>query len=398
MRYLSIGLMLACLSLPAWAVQADFTLRGQVRQQQASDSVLFPAEDGLALLGALDTSLEHKGLRLATTLWYEHRDEQNAYSLELSELFYDFSGASWQWSLGKKKLDWGLGYGFRPLDMFSPTSPLALYTAVAPGVWMASGDYFTEAGTFSLLCSQSQPDYAIADKPINPGLGCGGRYYHIGAEWEWQLLPHYDSQFKTRLGGSASRVVTDALEIHTSLLWQHRYSSPVFYPGHIEADYFVNPVVTEQKKGAWQALAGINYSTDSGINLIFEYWYDSRSPARAQWRELLDTATFQATHTEENPLYRHQLSAERQMFAAQNLFRHNLMLHLRLPGGRWRPELTLVANPEDGGLLASTEVQYYCATGHHLSLGARWYRGPAAAVYRQLDYGRTIYLGAELVF
>ena len=397
MRCLMIGLIWLAVYCPALAAETHFDVNSQVQAQQASGSALFPATDGWAQVEALDATVEYHGLRLAATAWREHERSWSDH-MTLSELFYDFNLGNFYLSVGKKKIDWGVGYGFRPLDMFSPVSPLALYTAVEPGVWQMSADYFTANSSLTLLCNQSQPTYRIAGRLVEPGFGCGGRYHSMDGSLGWQVIAHYDSRLKSRIGGSMVDVLGDALEVHAALLWQQRYDTPVFHPDRIGLDHFVNPVTTGSRRGAWQALAGITYTTRFQLSVIMEYWYDGRAPSRSQWRTLLATADMQATHAGENLLYSYQLSAERQMFATQNLFRQSFLLHLRMPLTHWRPQLTLVYNPQDGGFLVDGKLGYYWSGGNNVALGTRWYGGPRHAVYRQLDYGHTLYLNTELVF
>lgn len=396
MRYFSLLLLSLC--FPVLATDAHVNVRVQAQQLTASQSPLFPAEDSELLVNAIDLSLEHEGWRLAATAWGEKHEQQERQELELSEFFYDFSLADWQLSLGKKKIDWDVGFGFRPLDMFSPTSPLALYTAVAPGTWLIAGDYFSDKATLTLLCNESQPDYQIAGEDLAAGTGCGSRYYRYMGDWELQGVIHYDSQLKSRLGLSAQTVFSDALEFHASWLWQESYSAPQFHPENTELSSFQNPVTSDELNGASMGLLGVNYSTHFGLNLILEYWYDGRSPSDDEWQVFLNRVDQQADQLQVNPLIAHQLSAQRQMFSASNLFRHNLMLHLRSGSEQWRPRLTLLVNPEDKGLLLDGAISYHWPAGHSLSLGYRHYGGSTQSVYRQLENETTLYSGFELVF
>ncbi len=384
------------LATPSFAV--DVNWRSIVEQQQSSNSALFPAEHQWQTLQALDLAAEQNGVRVAATAWHQQVIGDGTSAVTLSELFYDFSLGDWQWSLGKKKLDWDVSYGFRPLDMFSPTDPLAVYTAVAPGVWQVQTEYLTEAGAYSVLCNQSRAEFAIAGKQIAGAWGCGTRWYQRLTDWELQLIAHYDAQLKTRLGFSAVSVLSDALEFHTSLLWQQRFMTSEYSAEALLANSFINPVQATWQQGAWQGAVGINYSFGSGLNLIAEYWYDGRSPADQEWRELLHQVPLQAAALNSDPRARHYLSAERQMFSSQNLFQHNVMLHLRAANDHWRPELTLVYNPIDPTLLINGKLCYAWADSQQLSLGFRRYSGHSAGIYRQLAFDQSIYLGAEFVF
>ena len=389
-------LLFSCMSGQSFAV--DLNWRALVEQQHSSHSSLFPADNQWQTVQALDLSAEQDGMRVAATAWHQQVIGDSTSALTLSELFYDFSQGDWQWSLGKKKLDWDVSYGFRPLDLFSPTDPLAVYTAVAPGVWQAQAEYLTEDGAFSVLCNQSRAEFSIAGQQIAGAWGCGTRWYQRLSEWELQWIAHYDTQLKTRLGFSAVSVLTDALAFHTSVLWQHRFITSEFSADALSASTFINPVQARWQHAAWQGVAGINYSFAAGMNLIAEYWYDGRSPSDQQWRDLLQQVPLQAAALQTDPRASHYLSAERQMFSSQNLFQHNVMLHLRAANEHWRPELTLVYNPIESTLLINGKLCYDLADGQLLSLGFRRYAGQSAGIYRQLAFDHSIYLGAEFVF
>lgn len=401
MKFFPIALKATIFAASAYAIPGfavDVNWRSIVEQQHSSDSALFPAENQWQTVQALDFAAEHDGVRVAATAWHQQWIGESTSAFTLSELFYDFSMADWQWSLGKKKLDWDVSYGFRPLDMFSPTDPLAVYTAVAPGVWQAQAEYLTADGALSLLCNQSRAEFSIAGEQIAGAWGCGTRWYQRLTDWELQWVAHYDAQSKTRVGFSAVSVLSEALEFHTSALWQQRFMTSEFSAEALLANSFINPVEATWQQGAWQGVAGINYSFESGVNLIAEYWYDGRSPADQQWRDLLQQVPLQAAALDSDPRARHYLLTERQMFSSQNLFQHNVMLHLRVANDHWRPELTLVYNPVDPTLLINGKLCYYWSEGHQLSLGFRRYAGQPAGIYRQLSFDQSIYLGAEFVF
>lgn len=391
--------LLCCVSLNVLG-NSSFTVRGQSRLQQESGSVIFPSEDESSHFIALDFQTEYEGFRLAATAWseYEASESEIENDLELSELFYDFSIEQWQISAGKKKIDWGVGYGFRPLDLFSPQNSLALYNAVAPGTWLVSGDIFTEDGVMTTICNESQPNFSIAGKLVNSGFGCGYRYYLYIDNWEVQGVVHYDSKLKTRIGFNALTVVGEALELHGALLWQQQYQTSQFSPAAVSDGSHSNQVEAFDSSSALQALIGINYSTNGGYNFILEYWFDGRSPSDKQWADFLSTAEDQSTLDIENRFTGYPSNSRQQMYSSHNLFRHNLMLYAQKKIGRWKPKITMLFNPVDASLLINPNISYHLDSGHSFELGARNYVGPQSSIYNQLEFDQTHYFELELVF
>ncbi|RUO26879.1 hypothetical protein CWE09_09370 [Aliidiomarina minuta] len=385
LNYVSV-ITLLTLSSPLLA-QVDSRLRVHVQDLHASHNTIFAAENTTSVFSALDISTEVDGIRVAATAYWLKQADKSQFDLKVSEAFYDFTLHNWYLSAGKKKLDWDVGYGFRPLDMFSPTQALAIYTAVPPGVFMVVGDYFTESGNTSVLCNETASYYLEDGRNVPKSSGCGGRYYHYFTGFEAQLIGHYDNKLGFRLGGNALKVIGNSLSLHSSLLWQQNYRSPVFDNQALtQTD---SAVVTSQwHSNSVQALLGFNYTFASGITVIAEYWHDGRAPHDKQWRALI-----QASQTSAQP---HQLMMMRSHFATQNLFRDNLMLHLRTSSGHWRPELTVLTNPRDNSLLINTRLCNKGLRSSQYCLGLRQYAGGSDSIYEQLSYNTTWYLNMEI--
>ena len=420
-----LSLMLAWLCPLSFAADVGGQLRMQAQVANASDSLIFTGQDKQTLFNALDVNIEAHNFRVAATAWHEKSwydapsavqsfdkttsassnldfgASQSNSNVELSEFFYDFHGEQWLWSFGKKKLDWDVGYGFRPLDMFSPTRALALYHAVSPGSWLISADLFTERGNITLLCNQSQENYQVAQKPVQVGWGCGGRYYLYMDNWELQALAHYDSRVKARVGFSALTLLNEQTELHASVLYQGAYQAGAVNHYDYTRNDFILPVRVTTQFDALQALIGVNYSHSSGINIFAEYWYDGRSPSKQEWRNLFANASiFERKANTAVSMHRapYIKRAMQQLFSSHNLFRHNLMLHTKYRLHDWQLIATMLANPQDRGLLLTTEIWYSFQQDVEISLGYRQYTGAKLSTYRQLAQQKIIYLQAQWAF
>ncbi|MBR8845641.1 MULTISPECIES: hypothetical protein [Pseudoalteromonas] len=386
-----LSTILTLLSYSANAtVEFDTTLRMNIQDLSASNGQIFDEKDTTSWFTALDVSSEFNGIRVAATANWMKIAGGSELNVEVSEAYYDFTLGDWFASVGKKKLDWDVGYGFRPLDMFSPTDSLAVYTAVPPGAWMVVGDYFTETGSVSLVCNETTPDYLEKGVKVAASAGCGGRYYRYFESFEAQAVAHYDEKLGVRVGGSAVTVIGDSMEIHSSLLWQQRHRMPIFDPRILQSDSFIPSVQTQWQRGSLQALMGINYSFRFGMTLIAEYWYDGRSPSNTQWRDLIRAA--------DGNIESHQLHVMRGHFATQNLFRDNLLLHLRTSSTTWQPTLTWVVNPSDNSMLIDGKLCYSGFKNSPLCGGIRQYVGGNESIYEQLSFDKTWYFSTELKF
>lgn len=397
MRTFVMALLLC--SFISSAETVTFGLRANDQFNYTSHSPLFSDTNTNILFFAADIEVEYNGIRLASSLYKEgHSDKPGKAKLALAELMYDFSVADWQFSLGKKKLDWGIGYGFRPLDLFSPVDPLAINTAIAEGTLLFSADWFSSDGAWTTLCNQSQVFYKIAGHQQEKSLGCGARYYGYFDTFELQGLLHYDQDMKVRIGGSALSVLNDSVEVHASVLWQHSYLGAQFTPPDLTASTFINPVESRWQHSALQSLLGVNFSTAYGVTFIAEYWFDGRSPSKKQWQNMIKGLDTLIATSMSNPLSGHYITAQQQLFSSQNLFKNNLMLHTRYSYNNWQPELTLLFNPDDAGLSANAKLHYTWANGQVAEFGLKRYLGPADSIYKQLNFDTTVYVGFALAF
>ncbi|MBU77542.1 MAG: hypothetical protein CMK63_11150 [Pseudoalteromonadaceae bacterium] len=364
-------------------LELDSRVRFHGQSLKATSQPIFATDDTSSLFSALDMSAESEGLRLAATASINKVAGSSETKLTISEAYYDFSIKNWYLSSGKKKLDWDVGYGFRPLDMFSPTDSLAIYTAVPPGTLMATGDYFTESGNVTFICNETRAEYLERGEKVKPGYGCGGRYYQFFDGYEAQAVVHYDNVLGFRVGGSALTVIGNSLELHGSFIWQQRHRTPI-----VTAHHGFNNVETVWQKGSLQALLGLNYSFSVGITAIVEYWHDGRAPSNKQWRDVIAGAS--------EGVSEHQLSLYRAHFATQNLFRDNLMVHLRSSNSTWQPEVTWLMNPSDNSMLIDTGLCYSKYESIRLCLGYRSYAGGNKSIYEQLSYQKIGYLSVEI--
>ncbi|MBQ4849976.1 hypothetical protein [Pseudoalteromonas sp. MMG012] len=381
--------LLCCLCLQAnAALTTDIKYRMNIQDLTATGQDIFVASNTTSLFSALDISTEYEGLRVAATASWLKVGGQRDTDVQVSEAFYDFTIENWFMSAGKKKVDWDVGYGFRPLDMFSPTDSLAIYTAIPPGAIMVTGDYFLESGNVTLICNESSPDYLERGVKVNKSTGCGGRYYGYFEGFEAQVLGHYDEDLGMRVGGSALTVIGENLELHGSLLWQENYRTPALYNIHIGQNDRISGVNTQWKNNSIQALLGVNYSFQSGITVIAEYWHDGRAPSDRQWRDVINLS--QSTSDQ------HQLQMLRSHFATQSLFQDNAMVHIRTSSTQWSPSLTLLTNPNDNSVLIDGELCYGGVTASQLCMGIRQYTGGAETIYEQLSYERTWYFTMEI--
>ena len=397
-----MAVLLSC-GLSVQAAAPDLQYRVLASQAQG-DSVLRGPQRQQLWLQALDVQWQsqpaaNQQIQLAITLW--RTDPQQPASatsdqqLEFSEAYWSIDAGNWSFSAGKRKRDFDVNYGLRPLDLFSPTDTLALYTVVAPGVWQAAADWFGADNAWTLLCNQTEPGFRRYGQLLPASTGCGARYYQQAGDLEWQALAHYDADIGWRFGASQVWVLNDGLALQGSLLWQQHYWTNQWinwptsqWPAGFSPDRPLADAV--QQQGAWQLSTGLNYTDTAGWNLLLEYNYDGQASADNDWQHLQQRLQGPVLQTREQ-------QSSLQLFSGRQLTRQQWLLHLRAEG-TWQPSLTLLYQPAVTGLLISGAVSYSVSDKFEINLGIKHFAGPADSSFRLLGKKHEIVAGAQYAF
>jgi len=397
-----MAVLLSC-GLSVQAAAPDLQYRVLASQAQG-DSVLRGPQRQQLWLQALDVQWQsqpaaNQQIQLAITLW--RTDPQQPASatsdqqLEFSEAYWSIDTGNWSFSAGKRKRDFDVNYGLRPLDLFSPTDTLALYTVVAPGVWQAAADWFGADNAWTLLCNQTEPGFRRYGQLLPASTGCGARYYQQAGDLEWQALAHYDADIGWRFGASQVWVLNDGLALQGSLLWQQHYWTNQWinwptsqWPAGFSPDRPLADAV--QQQGAWQLSTGLNYTDTAGWNLLLEYNYDGQASADNDWQHLQQRLQGPVLQAREQ-------QSSLQLFSGRQLTRQQWLLHLRAEG-TWQPSLTLLYQPAVTGLLISGAVSYSVSDKFEINLGIKHFAGPADSSFRLLGKKHEIVAGAQYAF
>ncbi|MDG2898519.1 hypothetical protein P7M61_29275, partial [Vibrio parahaemolyticus] len=186
---------------------------------------------------------------------------------------------------GKLRVDWGVGYGYRPLDLFKPyrQNPVGLVAEEGAGVFSLS--HYDMAGEWTVIATDSswgQQDQSALDQAAEQ-QGVGIRRYALVGDTEYQLIGYYDDVRRGLLGASAIAVWDESIAMHGSMLWQKQ---SVGY--QVQQDDLYQPVSVEEQGCAFQALVGVNWANQAGHNVIAEYWYDSRAWSKSEWQQAIE--------------------------------------------------------------------------------------------------------------
>ena len=303
-------------------------------------------------------------------------------------------------SLGKLRVDWGVGYAYRLLDLFKPyrQNPVGLVAEEGAGVFSIS--HYDMAGEWTLIATNSswgQQDRSALDKAAEQ-QGVGVRRYLLVDDTEYQWIGYYDDVRRGLLGASAITVWDESIAMHSSLLWQKQSV------GYQMLDQLEQPVSVENQGSAFQALVGLNWANHAGHNVIAEYWYDSRAWSTSEWEKAMSRGELLS----QSPATRLLASSYTQGLQHANIVQHNLMLHWRWDIEAWiawrgatnmttdmnwlddiTPTLDIMISPQDGGAIVTQWINYqWIDTGDQsveLEAAARFLSGDNQSAYAQIN-------------
>ncbi len=304
-------------------------------------------------------------------------------------------------SAGKLRVDWGVGYGYRPLDLFKPyrQNPVGLVAEEGAGVFSLS--YYDMSGVWTAIATDSSwglQDQSALDQAAEQ-RGFGIRRYALVGDTEYQLIGYYDDVRRGLLGASAIAVLDESLAMHSSLLWQKQSVGYQFKnEGQPSGRY--QPVTVEEQGSAFQALVGLNWANQAGHNLIAEYWYDSRAWSKSQWEQAIARGEWLSQSSDTTLL----ATSYAQGFQHANIVQHNLMLHWRWDLEAWTawrgradlewlsditPTLDVMYSPQDGGVIVTQWLNYqWIDTGDQsveVEVAARFLTGDDHSAYAQIN-------------
>ncbi|MGF1697060.1 hypothetical protein L4D20_17665 [Vibrio kyushuensis] len=344
-----------------------------------------------------------------TSIW--NSDDQQTFDADgiVQELFWqtsiDVGALPIDLTFGKVRLDWGVGYGYRPLDVFKPyrRNPIGIQVEEGAGTAMAS--YFDIDGEWSLVYSDSswtqQEGSELEEQSEQQGFGM--RRYALFGDSEWQGIGYYDDVRQGLIGGSFVTVVSHSWEFHASALYQRKYLA-------YEQGSALTAVNLDTQRHGYQSLVGVNWANSSGHNVIMEYWYDSRSWSHSDWQQAFDRGLYLSSAVQTESL----AYSYAQGFNHANLVQHNIMLHWSLNSSSWshwewskdwlwlnnfEPTFDVMLSPEDSGFIATQWFNYQVldtgATSFNVELAARFLGGSSDSVYANLPDKHMILLNLK---
>ena len=317
----------------------------------------------------------------------------------INELYADFSLSDLDASIGKKVVSWGVGYGYRPLDVIQRESRQTLRTFDLEGVPMLEMEYFTAESAVTVIVANRLRFDGIS--PTNGAYEGALKYSTLLGNSDLHLLLYQRQGESASVASGTSTTYGEHLEWHASMRYlpsynmlKHRLSGQV--PSLLVGS---SAFETQKKHNGIQALLGASWTWENGCSLMLEAWHDDTAWSRNRWQELLhiNNTQHQMLHlgAPTQAVYGN-ISANNQVYSQQNLLKDTLFMRLSYDGDAFDPDISLLYTPVDGGAVLTASADYKWSDSVQLFGNARIMGGKKNSAYNNTADRWQLFIGLEI--
>ena len=241
------------------------------------------------------------------------------------------------WTVGKKVMPWGVGFGFKPLDVIQREDRRGINPPPLVGVPLVAVERLTDTDAWTIAWTRPGENAGETDS-LDPGLAL--HWYRLADGDDLHGVVRISQRRRLEVGFGATRVIGDEWSIHAAALHQDR--------GMARPDGGFD-------RAGIKSVAGLQWTGESGTSVLAEAWHDPDGP--------LSTRT---------P-------------------RENLLLRLAWDDrDGFRPYLDLLFTPSDGGRVYTVGASWQ-GNRNRFTLGLRQYSGRADSAYARAPIKRVIW-------
>ena len=155
-----------------------------------------------------------------------------------------------------------------------------------------------------------------------------------------------------------------------------------------------SPMEDVARSNAVKAVAGAQWTGESGFGILLEAWYDGEAYSRSEWQRLHALTARQRALTGVAPrsAIDGNVAWSSEAFNRPNLMQENLMTRLSHDlDQRWKSALEWVATPRDGGRAVTLSLSHE-GNRQRIGGGMRWLGGAADSARGRAPLRRTALL------
>jgi hypothetical protein len=296
------------------------------------------------------------------------------------------------WTAGKKIMSWGVGFGFKPLDVVQRENRRAVNPPALIGASVLALERFTVDEAWTLAWT-------------HPGQPRGVDDFHDSSlALHWYRLAasgddvHAVARISHRRGFEAgigtTRVIGEEWSLYGAALYERRtqrLTNALIDAGTSLAA--ADPMTERVGGGGMKTVAGAQWTGESGWSVLLEAWYDADAYNREQWRQLDGHTANQQALVGIAPVAAIAGNAgwSSQAYLAPNLLRENLLARLSYDDrDGFRPYAELLATPRDGGRVVTVGASFE-GNRQRLSCGLRQAGGAGDSAYARAPVKRAVW-------
>lgn len=365
---LALGLVWAALPLAVQAVEINLSLLAAPEYHRANKHS--PYYVGPPTVRAdYATSRQELGLKLGeggfhaegTLRWSATEGGDSESHGVANQIYYDGKlSQRVNWTIGRKVLSWGVGFGFRPLDVVQREDRRSVNPQPLVGVPLAAVDYFTadQAWTLAWLNPTSGRDDADRKEEA-----VAMRWYRFSGGDDFHAVVRLSRQRQLEAGLGFTRVIGDEWAVHAAALHSQRFRKLTNRLAEGEGALFdrQNPRSVVIGKHGSKAVLGAQWTGLSGWSILGEAFYDGDAYSRDEWRRLDNLTERQTAASALVPpsVLAANLAWSSEAYLTPTLLRENLLLRLAYDDGDdFKPYCELLLTPADGGQVRTLGASY----------------------------------------
>jgi hypothetical protein len=295
------------------------------------------------------------------------------------------------WTAGKKVMTWGVGFGFKPLDVVQRENRRSINPPPLVGVPLFAVERFTETDAWTIAWTRPGQGTGESDER-DPSVAL--HWYRLSGGDDLHGVLRVSHRRRLEAGVGATRVVGDEWSLYGAALYQQRSwrrRNALIDGGGILATS--DPLVDEYHGGGVNSVLGAQWTGESGWSVLAEAWYDADAYRRRDW-QALDALTARQRALEgiaPAMAIDGNVAWSSQAYLATNLLRENILLRVACDDrDGFKPYADLLVTPSDGGRVLTLGASWE-GNRQRVSLGVRQLGGAADSAYARAPIRRLLW-------
>ncbi len=342
------------------------------------------SKGGLNVQGLLRQSLDSK--------------KSSHYRGIVNQAYYDgqFS-SSLGWTVGKKVMTWGVGFGFKPLDLIQREDVRLMNPEPLVGKYIFSLDKYTANQSWSMILANPFMERKN-NEDRDPSLTL--RWYRFAGNSDLYGIFRLSKKRKIEMGLGFTHIIGDKWSIHGAGLFQERsHQKKNALLG--SRKYFSNsdPMREGHYGNHLKAVLGLQWTGSSGWSVLLEGWYDGDAYKRKDWKALHALTREQRAMSTHVPsvLSHGNIAASSQAYLAPNLMRENLLLRISYDNRNgFLIYGDILTTPSDGGMVYTLGASWE-RNRSKLTMGWRHYQRKNNSAYGHSPINSGVWLQWRLM-